>query len=185
MDIDKAIKTRHSVKKFKDKKPNWRGIIECIDSCRYAPMAGNNFTLKFIIVSDKDSIQKIAEAAQQPFIAKAQYIVVACSDPTRTINAYEERGKFYVRQQAGAAIQNFLLKIMDMGLATCWVGHFVDEIIKKELKIPDKIQIEAVFPIGYPLDKAHERKNKIDIDNILYFDKYGNKQMKKIKGMDV
>ena len=54
MELNKAIKKRRSVRKFKDKKPNWRDILECIDSVRYAPMAGNNFTLKFILVDDKD-----------------------------------------------------------------------------------------------------------------------------------
>ena len=185
MELHKAIKTRCSVHKFKNKKPNWRGIIECIDSCRYAPMAGNNFTLKFVIVSDLKTIEKISDAAQQPFISKAQYVVVVCSDPTRTLNSYEKRGEIYLRQQAGAAIQNFLLKINDMGMATCWVGHFVDEMIKEELKIPGKIQIEAVLPIGYPLDKAQARKAKIDMDNILYFEKYGNKKMQEIKKIDV
>jgi len=185
MDIDKAIRSRKSVKKFKDKKPDWRDIIECIDSCRYAPMAGNNFTLKFILVSDKEIIQKLADAAQQPFIATTHYVVVVCSDKSRAVNAYEKRGEQYVRQQAGAAIQNFLLKLEATGLATTWIGHFVDNLVKKPLKIPDKIQVEAIFPIGYEKDKKYTRKAKIDIDRILYFDKYDNKQMKKTKTLDV
>ena len=46
MDLDKTIKARRSVRKFKSSKPNWRDILECIDAMRYAPMAGNNFSLK-------------------------------------------------------------------------------------------------------------------------------------------
>ncbi len=63
MDLDKAIKSRKSVKKFKDKKPDWRDIIEVIDSMRYAPMAGNNFSLKFILVDNKEKIKKISKSA--------------------------------------------------------------------------------------------------------------------------
>ncbi len=184
MQLDKAIKERHSVRKFKDKKPNWRKIIDCLDSVRCAPMAGGNFTLKIIFVSDKEKINKIAKACQQDFISKANYVVVFCSVPERTEVSFDERGKIYTRQQAGAAIQNFLLKIQEAGLATCWIGYFVEEQIKRELKIPAKAQVEALFPIGYEYEKP-KRKSKIDMDAILYFEKYGNKKMKHIKKIDV
>ncbi len=179
MNLDKAIKSRKSVREFKDKKPDWRDIIECVDAARYAPMSGNNFTLKFILIDDKDKIQKIADAAQQSFIAKTHYVVAVCSNPSRTINAFGKKGEIYFRQQAGSAIQNFLLKIEEKGLATCWVGNFVDEQIKKILNIPENVFIEAVLPVGYEFKKTPS-KNKIELDSILFFGKYGNKNMKKV-----
>ena len=184
MDLNKAIQKRHSVRKFSDKKPNWKDIIECLDAVRHAPMAGNNFTVKLILVDDSEKINKIAEACQQLFINKTQYVVVICSKPSRTKNAYEERGDVFTRQQAGAAIQNFLLKIEESGLSTCWVGHFVEEQVKRELKIPGDVQVEAIFPIGYEYAKPRKRL-KIDMDRILYFKEYGNKRMKKIKKIEV
>lgn len=185
MELNRAIQSRKSVRKFKDKKPDWRDIIECIDAARYAPMAGNNFTLKFILVDDLQKIQKIADAAQQPFVSQAKYVIVICSDSTRPKNIYEKRGEVFVRQQAGAAIQNFLLKTQETGLSTCWVGYFVEEQIKRELKIPEGVQVEAIFPIGYEFDKQKTRRAKIDIDRILYFNEYKNKKMKKPKKLDV
>lgn len=177
MELNKAIKDRHSARKFKLKKPDWRDIIECIDSTRLAPMAGNNFTLRFVLVSDEKSIRKIAEAAQQQFVGQAKYILVACSDPKRLINAYGEKGKIFFRQQAGAALQNFLLKIQEKGLATCWVGAFVEDMIKEELRIPDQINVEAIFPIGYEQEGPVRRRDKTDLDTILFFNKYKNKKM--------
>jgi nitroreductase len=184
MDLNKAIQSRHSVKKFKDKKPDWRKIIECIDSARCAPMAGNNFTLKFILVNDRTKIQKISEASQQPFISQAKYIVVVCSNPSITTNAYGKKSEIYCRQQAGAGIQNFLLKIQEIGLSTCWVGNFVEEQIKRTLKIPAGINVEAIFPIGFEFEKQ-KRKTKIELDRILYFEAYGNKKMKSPKKLEV
>lgn len=185
MTFDNLIKARHSIRKFKSTKPDWRDIIECIDSARYAPMAGNNYTVKFILVQDKQKIQKLAQAAQQDFIAQAQYVVVVCSNPKRTVNAYEKRGEMYIHQQAGAAIQNFLLKITEKRLATCWIGAFVDRLVKEALKIPKNIQVEAMFPIGYEYDKTRTKEAKIEIDNILYFEEYKNKKMKHIKKLDI
>lgn len=183
VELDKAIESRRSVRRYKRKKPNWRDIIKAINSARYAPMAGNNYTLKFIIVSDEKSIQKITDACQQDFIGTAKYIVVVCSNPSRTINAYgKKEGEKYVRQQAGAGIQNFLLKIQELGLSTCWIGYFAEDQIKKELNIPEDCYVEAIFPIGYEFEKSKTQKRKIDIDNILYFGKYGEKKLSNIKG---
>ncbi len=182
-----SITKRKSVRKYSTQKPDWRDIIECIDAARYAPMAGNNFTLKFILIKDAKTIAKLAEAAQQDFIVNAHWIVVVCSDPTRIINNYGDRGNIYFRQQAGAAMQNFLLKIEEKKLSTCWVGHFVEEQVKSILKIPGKIHVEAMFPIGYS-SKAKgtktARKRKTNLDNILRFENYGKKKMQYGKKLD-
>ena len=178
MELDKAIQSRKSVKKFSKKKPDWRKIIEAIDSVRYSPMAGNLFSLKFILVSDKEKIQQLSKASEQEFVADAQYVVVVCSNPSRTLNAYEERGENYLKQQAGTAIQNFLLKLEDFGLATCWIGHFADEKVKNVLKIPKEINVEAFFPIGYESAIAKtKQKRKIELDRILYFEEYGKSRI--------
>lgn len=185
MELNKAIQSRCSVRKFNSKKPDWKKIIECIDSARYVPMAGGNYSLKFILVNEPDKIEKIKNACQQDFISQAHYVVVACSNPSRTTNAYGKQGEIYTRQQAGAGIQNFLLKITELGLSTCWVGYFVESQIKKALKIPKEINVEAIFPIGFEYEKKHTRKTKIDLDNILYFNEYDQKKMKNPKSMDV
>jgi nitroreductase len=176
MNVESAIKVRKSVRNFTDKKPDWRDIIECIDSVRFAPTAGKNFTLKVILVSDKKKIEKIANATEQPFITKAHYVVVMYSDISRLATLFEKRGEIYSRQQAGAAIENFLLSIEDKGLSACWVGHFDESMIKGALKIPGKMQLEAVFPIGYESGKTPKR-NKTPLDNVLYFEAHGTKKM--------
>ncbi len=179
MELDKAIQSRKSVRKFKSRKPDYQLIIECIDAARYAPMAGNNYTLKFILIDNQEMIQKIADCAQQPFITQAQYVVVVCSNPSRTANSYGKRGEMYCKQQAGAAIENFLLKIEELGLSTCWIGHFTEGEIKRELKIPKEVNVEAMFPIGYEYDKKRTKRVNIDLDRILYFNRYKQKKLRK------
>jgi nitroreductase len=180
MKLDKLIQSRHSVRRFSDKKPDWRKIIECIDAARYAPMAGNNFSLKFILIDDKETIAKLAKAASQNFINQAQYLAVFCSSPTQTTRYYGSRGCDYLRQQAGAAIQNFLLKITEKGMATCWVGHFRNDAIKKILSISGNVEVEAMFPIGYEHKIKATKRKKSSLYNILYFHKYKNKKMNKL-----
>ena len=132
-----------------------------------------------------NNVKKIAKACQQDFISSAQYTVVVCSNPSKLTNAYGESGEAYARQQAGAGIQNFLLKIEEVGLSTCWVGYFVENQIKELLKVPKDVNVEAVFPIGFEYEKKRTRKAPIDLDRILYFNQYGKTKMQEKERIDV
>ena len=176
MDFEKAVHARKSVRKFSHKKVDWRDVIECVDAARYIPLAGKNFTMKFIIIKNKDKIQKIADAAEQSFITEAPYVVAVFSDKSRLTNMFDSRGERYSLQQAGAAIQTILLSAVDHGLSACWVGHYDDKAIKTLLKIPDKADLEAVIPIGYEYKKEKPRE-KINMDRILFFEENKNKKM--------
>ncbi len=182
MQLDKAIKERHSVRRFTSRKPNWRDIIEALESARLTPLAGNIPTIKFVVVTDKEEIEQLAEACQQDFVGTVDYVIVVCSDKQQIVRSYDERGIRYARQQAGAAIEHLLLKLVDLGLSTCWVGEFVDEQVKRILHIQEKdnIDIEALFPIGYELGKGKPRV-KPSLDQILFFNTWKNKYMSKLK----
>ena len=55
------------------------------------------------------------------------------------------------------------------------------------LEIPDKMKIEAFFPIGYESKaKGHKSKmrQRIELDSILFFEKYGNKKMRRIRKIE-
>ena len=185
MDFEKVIRQRASIRNYSDKKVDSDKIMKLIEAANLAPSPDNLSILRFIIVEDKEKITKIAQACQQPFVGTAHYIIVACSDPTRTTNAYGKPGENYVRQQAGAALQNFLLKIEESGLSTCWVGYFSEDLIKRALNIPDHIQIEAVFPIGFEYEKKRTKKSPIDLDRILYFNKWDQKKMNPPRRLNV
>lgn len=180
MDLDKAIEKRHSVRKFKLRKPDYGKILEAIESSTKAPLAGNIPTLKFIIVSDKEKIKQLADASTQDFVASVHYVIVFCSNPENCVRSYDKRGETYCLQQAGAAIQNFLLKITDLGLATCWVGAFSDRMVKRILKIPESVRVEGLFPIGYEAG-SQKQKKKPSLDTSIYFNEWKNIYMKPIR----
>jgi len=185
MELDEVIKKRRSIRKYVlDKKGNpekidIKKILEIIDTARYAPMAGGIFSLKFILVLDREKIKKIAELADQPFIADAFAVIVVCSDEKQTRRFYGERSERYLRQQAGAAIQNILLKIVNEGLASVWIGHFYDKGIKELLKIPEDIFVEAIIPISKPPANLRlKQKFMPPLRDVLYFDEWRGRAFK-------
>ena len=178
MSLDTIIQKRKSVHGFSDKKADWRKIIKAIDAARYAPMAGNIFTLKFIVIDDAKKISLIAESAQQHFIANASHAIVICSKPILAKIQFAEQGEMFIHQQAGAAIQNILLKLEEQGLASCWIGYFIEKDIKTLVNIPNEMKVEAILSVGHASKLIKEReKAKSDLDAFLYFNKYGEKKM--------
>jgi len=177
MQLDNAIKTRKSVRRFLDKKPDWRKIIKAIDLARFAPRAGNIFPHKFILIKDRKKIKELEYACQQSFVGSVYYIVAVVSDDSKLKRSFGERGERYARQQAGAVIENFLLALNEQGLATCWVGHFYDDEVRRILEIPDDCIVEALFPIGKETKIKTAERMKPELENIIYFDFWKNKYM--------
>ncbi|MBC8435028.1 nitroreductase family protein [archaeon] len=177
MQLTEAIKTRQSIKKFSDKKADWRKIVQAIDSARYTPMAGNNFSLKFILVRNVEKIEKLKAACQQDFV-KTPYVIVVVSDYNKVKKLYGKNGETFGKQQAGAAINNILLTLTNFGLDSCWVGYFSEKLVKSALKISDNFTVEALIPVGYRhKGYSHKIALKTELENILFFDSWKNKKM--------
>jgi nitroreductase len=180
MELDKALDERHSARNFMEtKKPHYGKVIKAIEAAAKAPLAGNLPCLKYIIVTDPKKIDELSQAAQQSFISKVKFVVAVCSDKKFLDKYYLDRSDKYTKQQAGAAIESFLLKITDMGLASCWVGAFSDETVKRILKVPDDIDVEALLPVGYEIEEKTKQAGRIkpNIDSLLFFNTYKNKKM--------
>jgi len=182
MEFNKLLYERASIKRFSTEKPQPELIQEIIEAGNLAPSPGNLPILRYIIVEDENLIKKIAQACQQNFITKAPYVIVICSDAKNIIRAYNKRAETYVKQQAGAAIENMLLKITNIKLVSCWVGAFSDMIIRSALNIPNQLDIEAILPIGNKFIKEKtKQRRKPGLYDRIFFDSFGNKYRKPLR----
>jgi len=177
MQLIDAIKKRREVKRYSLKKPDWRKVIRAIDTARYSPNAGGQFVIRYVVIQDEEKIKKLKDATQQSFVGDAKIIVVAVSDDSKLEKFYKDRATRYSSLQAGASIQNFLLNLTEQGLVTKWVKYFVDDQVKFILEIPDKLQVEGIFPIGLPTPHRVEEEYVMPLDNVIYFDKWKQKEM--------
>ena len=67
----------------------------------------------------------------------------------------------------------------NLGLSTCWVGAFDDNMVKRELEIPENIDLYAIIILGYCGEKIINIKKRYDLSTFTFFDKYGNKELNK------
>jgi len=181
MNLNSAIKKRASIRDYSLKEVKYDKIIDILEAGNLAPSPGNLSLISFIIIDDPEIIYEISQACQQNFIAQAQIVIAVISDSKSAKKLYYERAEKYVRQHSGAVIENMLLKITDVGLASSWVGAFSEITLKRILKIPDdeNLIIEAILPLGYPSNiKTTKQKPKIHLGRVVFFEEWKNQYKK-------
>ncbi len=176
MSVFEAIATRRSIRKFtaQDVPMELLGVV--IDAGRYAPSSGNIQNWRFILIKNPETKQKIAEICQQQlWIAEAPVLLVVCSETEKLKRFYGKRGEMlFSVQNTSAAIQNMLLTIHGLGMASCWIGAFDEDVLKRQLSIPDDVRVQAVLPIGFA-DEIVPAPTHYTMENVMYFEKYGNR----------
>jgi len=155
LDLFEAIKQRRSIRAYTREDVSEEEIKKLIDAARWAPSAGNIQPWEFVIVRDAKIKQKLAWAAlDQTFIEEAPVVIVVCADELKSSQGYGNRGvTLYCLQDTAAAVQNILLAAYALGLATCWVGAFREELVKRALNAPLNIRPVARIPVGHAAEK--------------------------------
>ncbi len=154
MEIMQAIKQRRSIRQFQPTPIPPEALDTLIDALRWAPSAGNLESRQFYIVFNEDLRAKLARAALgQSFIAQAPVAVVACAD-RRIIRDHGERGvHLYCLMDVAASLENLLLAAMAHGLASCWVGAFEEQEVRRLLRLPAHLRPVAIVPVGFAAER--------------------------------
>ena len=177
MDVYECIKSRRSIRKFKDKPIEWEKIIRILDSGRLAPSSGNLQNWKFVLIKDEANRKKLADAAlKQRWMETAPAHIVVCSQPEKAFRFYGTRGeRLYSTQNCAAVAENMLLTAHSLGLGACWVGAFDDEMIRRAVGLPEEAHAHAIIVIGYP-DESPPMPPKARIEHVTYLETWWNKR---------
>lgn len=162
MDIVELVKSRRSIRKFKEDAIPARILEAVIDAARWAPSAGNVQPWEFVVVKKPETKIGLVEAAlDQKFIGEAPTVIVVCADENRAYESYGTRGKtLYCIQDTAAAIMNLHLAACALGLATCWIGAFKEEKVRETLRVPEGIRPVAIIPLGYAAEAPNPRRRR-------------------------
>ena len=179
MELDKVIKTRHSVRQFSDKEVNMQDILSCLEAARLAPSACNSQPTHFVILNDKKIKENFANTVFAGrflpcrFFKNAPVLVAVCVE--KNANLAVKAGQkvagrpFYLTDQAIAA-EHFVLKATDLGIDTCWVGWFSAQKAQEFLKTPKGVEVHTIIAMGYsketPKQIKHIRKKLEEIYSV-------------------
>ena len=178
MELDKVIKERISVRKYKKLEVPWYLVAECLDAATYAPSSGNVQNWRFVVVKDKTKREIVLKYCQEQYWAlNAPVLIVVCSELDKIGKLFGVRGEaLYAVQNCAAAIENLLLKAYELGLGSTWIGAFNETELKEMLNIPGDIRPQAIIALGYGQD--FEKTTREPLDNFVSFEEYGKREDK-------
>lgn len=177
MDVFEAIRGRRSIRSYLNKPVEFKKIVRCLEAARWAPSAVNSQPWEFIVITDKNTREKLAEIHRWGrFLKESPVAICVLTNPRRSPN--------YYHGDAAAATQNLLLAAYAQGLGTCWIGVLnssFEEPIKKLLNVPDHLRVLCLVAMGYPAE--HPTKDRIDLSEIVHWEKYGIKKKIDVSGI--
>ena len=168
MSVLEAIRKRYSCRAYQARPIEQDKLNQVFEAARLAPSAKNMQDWRFVVVTDKETKHKVAEAASgQMFLEKAGAIIVACSNSEHVMRCGQAIGPIDV----AIALEHISLQAVDLGLATCWIGSFEPEKVKAILGIPSDINMIELMGLGYPADEPKE-PSRVPVDEIVCFEKW-------------
>ncbi len=166
MDIIEVIKTRRSVREYKDERIAKDALEKVVDAARFAPTARGVEPWEFIVVTQSETLKKLADLAENGrFVAKASAcIAVFCGDT-----------KYYL-EDGCAATENILIAAASLVIGSCWVAGDKKPYcgqVNNLLNVPDSFKLVSLIALGYPLSKDNFRiKDKRPLTNVIHWERF-------------
>jgi len=164
METFEAISKRASVREYLPR-PIDKAILEkVVDAGRRAPSARHVEPWEFIIVTNKNMLQKLGTIATTgPFIKDAaSCIIIYCQDT-----------KYYLEDGA-AATENALIAASDLGLGACWVAGdkkpYTAEV-SKLVGVPNNHKLISLISLGWPKEEVNQKKNRT-LKDVIHLEKW-------------
>ena len=185
MDTITCIKTRRSIRQFKEQEVTKDVLEDIVQTASFAPSWKNTQTTRYIAITDPKVKARLAEEGCKDYPFNQKNINAAPAIIATTIvdkrSGFERDGSYStVREdnwQAfdnGIATQTLCLAANDKGLGTVIMGlcdiDKAEEINKAEeiLEVPEGQKLMALVAVGYPDEEPVAPKRKT-VEDLLTF----------------
>ncbi|MFA5887543.1 MAG: nitroreductase family protein [Candidatus Nanoarchaeia archaeon] len=184
---EQCIEERKSIRKYLDKDVPHSTVNEILNTARLAPSAYNSQNWRFAIARGKSKRHEIADiCSNQHWMTGAPVHIIICNFGKKLIDMHKDKGKLFAVQDCAIIASYIQLLAVEKGLGTCWVGAFdagkLDECAHGiNSSLPSDAKPEIVLTLGFPDDTKHAGHIRNEFHDFCYFNKWGNKDVKKEK----
>lgn len=168
MDVRDAIRFRKSVRSYLPKAVEQEKILRIHQAGRLASSVRHLQEWRYIVVDNKEMINKITEKATsgQRFVAGAPLSIIICAE---TDHEVMRCGHLRFTVDCSISVGHMMLNAVEEGLGTCWIGGFHQEPVKELLDIPEEIEVFALLPVGYAADPSTTEKRRKSREELVIY----------------
>jgi nitroreductase len=173
-ELDKVIRKRKMIRKYDQSREVPDKIInKLIDNASRAPSAGHTQVQEFVVIKEPSIKRKLMLASvNQEQVEEAPILIVVCSNTSRSVGRYGERGKeFYSIIDGAFASMLILLTATNEGLGASFVGAFNDEKVSEILGLPEHVRPIGIIALGYS-DEKPARLERIQRDRLIHYERW-------------
>lgn len=168
MDVMQAIQNRYSCRAYQEKPVERAKLERILEAARLAPSARNLQDWRFVVVTDKEKRKQLSAAAyNQVFVEQAPVVIAACSVSTYMMRC----GQPVAPIDLSIALEHIALEAVEQGLATCWIGSFIPQEVRRILQIPTEVVVVELMTLGYPAD-APKQPSRLPLEQIVSWEKW-------------
>jgi len=166
MDAMEAIRSRRSTRIYKNKPIPKEALEQLVEAASVAPTARNVQPWEFIVITQPETLRKIADLAENGrfLVSAGACIAVFCSDT-----------KYYL-EDGCAATENILLAATALGIGSCWVAGDKKPYcsqINTLLNVPQTVKLVSLVALGYPQSEgSFKMADKRKLDEVIHWDKF-------------
>ena len=167
---EQFLKTRRSVRTFKDKVVERAEIEKILSITKWIPTASNKQKLKWLVIESSDKIHELSrltvewinknniskeiveqwEKGEDLILRKAPALIIVLG----------QKDNYWSGAEAGIALTYFELFAHANNLGTCWAGYFTRAVnhfapLEEFLDLPEGYKVFGSVMIGYPVYKLH------------------------------
>ena len=158
MTFSELVKTRYSVRAYRNDAVPDSTLDEILEVARLAPTAANRQSFQLIVMRTAGREAELGRIYGAAWFVQAPLVVCACGLPAG--NWVRSDGKNYNDVDGAIVMDHLILAAADAGLGTCWIGAFDPAAAREILGLPAGVEPIAFTPLGYPADAPKPKKRK-------------------------
>jgi nitroreductase len=161
MDALEAIRRRRSVREYTGDPIPREDLETIVDAGRLAATGNNKQPWDFVVVTEREMIEKLKVAAR--WMEKAGAIIAVVMD----------KSSRWWLEDGSAAVENMLIASTALGYGSCWLeGNTLprEEEFKELLGIPKERRLLTLVPIGVPTEWP--TRDKKSLEDVIHWERY-------------
>ena len=153
-----ALRARRNVRRYDDRPIPGEQLDRILEAARRTPSAGNRQHWDFVVVTERERLERLATVWQGARHVAASAATIALVAPAST----EARDREITQYDLGQATYGIMLVAADLGIGT---GHSAvgdQDAAREILGVPADHNVEWLVALGYPQDRPLSPIETID-----------------------